>query len=81
MVDQIRMGLVCFRLKGNNAMNEELINSINKSGDIFLTPTKVKERFIIRFAVCARTTNEKDIHYSWNVIKKFADSVLAKWNS
>lgn len=81
MVDQIRMGLVCFRLVGCNAMNEELINSINKNGSIFLTPTKIKDRFIIRFAVCARNTNEEDIHFSWDVIQKFADSVLAKWNA
>lgn len=81
MVDQIRMGLVCFRLVGSNKMNEELINCINKDGSIFLTPTKIKDRFIIRFAVCAKNTNEEDIHYSWGIIQKFADSVLSKLNS
>lgn len=78
IVTKIRMGLVCFRLKGSNKLNETLIDSINHSRLIFLTKTIVNGQFIIRFAVCARTTTEEDIRYSWGVIQKFATTTLTK---
>ncbi|KPM04791.1 Pyridoxal-dependent decarboxylase-like protein [Sarcoptes scabiei] len=80
LIDEIRMGLVCFRLKGSNDLNERLINSINHGRKIFLTPCKVKEKFIIRFAICARTTNENDIFFSWNLIKEFTDNLIESNN-
>ncbi|KAJ6223277.1 hypothetical protein RDWZM_001822 [Blomia tropicalis] len=80
IVDEIRMGLVCFRLKGNNELNENLIKRINRSRNIFLTPTKVNDRFIIRFAVCARTCNEEDIRFAWSVVQKYANIVLTEMN-
>ena len=48
-----RLGLVCFRLKASNAVNEKLNAKINDSGRIHITPSKIREKFILRFAVCS----------------------------
>ncbi len=47
-----RMGLVCFRLKGSNAVNETLNRKINDHGKIHITPAK------IRFVTLAILTNK-----------------------
>ena len=49
-----RMGLVCFRLRGDNERNEALSKRINEANRIHITPSKIKDTFILRFAVCSR---------------------------
>lgn len=76
LIDEIRMGLVCFRLRGSNELNEKLLQTINHGREIFLTPSKVNDKFIIRFAICARTTNENDVFYSWSLIRQYAEHLF-----
>ena len=49
-----KLGLVCFRLKGDNEMNEKLNKRINDDRKIHITPSKIKDTYILRFAVCSR---------------------------
>uniref|UniRef100_A0A6G1SD25 Aromatic-L-amino-acid decarboxylase n=1 Tax=Aceria tosichella TaxID=561515 RepID=A0A6G1SD25_9ACAR len=72
----VTMGLVCFRLKSSNKHNELLVKKINEAKNIYLCPALVKERYIIRFAICAKSTTIEDIEYSWNEIKRLAEIVL-----
>lgn len=69
------MGLVCFRMKGSNDINETLNKNINDEGRIHITPSKVGETFILRFAVCARTTERKDIDFAYKVIVENASKL------
>ncbi|KAG9510426.1 Aromatic-L-amino-acid decarboxylase [Fragariocoptes setiger] len=71
----VTMGLVCFRLKADNETNELLVKKINNNKNIHLCPSKVKGLYIIRFAVCARSTNKKDIDHSWKEILRLTDEV------
>ncbi|GAU96952.1 hypothetical protein RvY_08316 [Ramazzottius varieornatus] len=76
IVVPVRMGLVCLRLKGSNELSEKLLKRINESGKIYVTPSKLREKYIIRFCVCATRTNSEDIKYSWKVISDFAKEIL-----
>ena len=64
------MGLVCFRLKGSNAINEKLNSRINEAGRIHITPSKIRETYILRFAVCSRFTIESDVELAWEEVKR-----------
>ena len=59
------MGLVCFRLNGSNAINEKLNSKINDAGRIHITPSKIRDKYILRFAVCSRFTVESDVDLAW----------------
>lgn len=59
-----------------NKMNEVLVEKIKQERNIFLTPSNVKGKFIIRFVVCGQSTNSEDILFSFNEIKKLALSLL-----
>ncbi|XP_002159208.3 aromatic-L-amino-acid decarboxylase isoform X1 [Hydra vulgaris] len=69
----VTMGLVCFRIKGSNELNEKLNMSINSEGSIFITPSKLGDKYILRFVVTYEHANLDHINYAWDVIKKHAE--------
>lgn len=75
---EVQMGLVCFRLKGANELSENLLKRINGRGNIHLVPSKIKDTYFLRMAVCSRFTKPEDIEYSWKEVAKSADEVLAE---
>ncbi|CAH0404867.1 unnamed protein product [Chilo suppressalis] len=74
--EEVTMGLVCFRLKGDNEINEELLRHINGRGKIHLVPSKIDDVYFLRLAICSRFTENSDIDLSWEEIKSCADEVL-----
>ncbi|XP_066271117.1 aromatic-L-amino-acid decarboxylase-like [Branchiostoma lanceolatum] len=73
---KVVMGLVCFRLKGPNSLSEKLLQKINETRRIFMVPAKLRDTYVIRFAICAATTESSDIVHAWNIIREQADEVL-----
>ncbi|CAH1388971.1 unnamed protein product [Nezara viridula] len=69
---EVTMGLVCFRLKGTNELNEQLLKMINGHGKIHLVPSKIKGSYFLRLAICSRYTEEEDIRESWKEISTLA---------
>ncbi|XP_014204954.1 aromatic-L-amino-acid decarboxylase [Copidosoma floridanum] len=76
VVEDVVLGLVCFRLKGSNEINDNLLKRINGAGNIHLVPSKIKDNFFLRLAICSRYTESRDIQYSWNEVKRCADEVI-----
>jgi aromatic-L-amino-acid decarboxylase len=76
IVTKVQMGLVCFRLKGTNELNEQLLKRINGRGNIHLVPSKINDIYFLRMAVCSRFTEPKDMEYSWNEVSVAATEVL-----
>lgn len=72
----VEMALVCFRLKGSNQINEQLNLAINANKRIHVTPTTVGGKFVLRFAVCAKSTESKDIDFAWQEIVKHANTLF-----
>ncbi|XP_052065800.1 aromatic-L-amino-acid decarboxylase-like [Mytilus californianus] len=77
IVAEVVMGLVCFRLKGQNELNEKLMEEIIEDRRIFLIPAFDKKIYFLRFAICAERTNSRDVEYSFGVIRDCANNVLA----
>lgn len=63
------LSTVCFRAKPSgsdneeelNVFNEELLNSINSSGKLFLTHTKLNGKFVIRLVIASIRMNERHV--------------------
>ncbi|KAM4633886.1 aromatic-L-amino-acid decarboxylase [Polymixia lowei] len=73
---EVIMGLVCFRLKGANKLNEVLLKKINHTRRIHLVPCQLSGRFVLRFAVCARTTESRHIQKAWQLITQLTYELL-----
>ncbi|ROT66133.1 aromatic L-amino-acid decarboxylase [Penaeus vannamei] len=75
----VTLGLVCFRLKNeSNDVNDSLLKSINAGGVIHMVPSKAKDTFFLRFAVCSRFTEQADIVKAWQEVKKATEKILTK---
>ncbi|XP_061633151.1 aromatic-L-amino-acid decarboxylase isoform X2 [Phyllopteryx taeniolatus] len=70
------MGLVCFRLKGSNELNQNLLKRITKSREIHLVPCHLTGRFVLRFAICSRTTESRHIRQAWRHITQLTFELL-----
>lgn len=70
------MGLVCFRLCGDNSLTQQLINDVTASKKIYIVPCTLENKLIIRFAVCSRITNINDIQSSWNEILSHSNNIV-----
>ncbi|XP_050537231.1 tyrosine decarboxylase isoform X2 [Daktulosphaira vitifoliae] len=76
--NDVKMGLVCFRLKNDpsNKLNKKLLETINESGKLHMVPALVHDKYVIRFCVVSEYATEEDIDYAWKIIRETADSVL-----
>uniref|UniRef100_A0A6Q2YGZ7 Aromatic-L-amino-acid decarboxylase n=1 Tax=Esox lucius TaxID=8010 RepID=A0A6Q2YGZ7_ESOLU len=70
------LALVCFRLKGSNEMNEVLLKRINNGKKIHLVPCQLSGQFVLRFAICARTTESRHVREAWRIISQLAEEVM-----
>ena len=59
--NKVMVGLVCFRLKGTDEVNQVLLSTINSSGKLHMVPASVNDNYVIRFCVCAQNATEEDI--------------------
>jgi aromatic-L-amino-acid decarboxylase len=68
--------LLLLQHQASNEATEKLLGRLNERQKIFMVPTKLRDKFSIRFAVCARTTEERHIDEAWEEIKVAAAEIL-----
>lgn len=66
------LSLVCFRREASDAENEALLARVNRSGEVFLSHTKLDGRYVLRLAVGHERTSEDDVRLAWDVLRREA---------
>jgi aromatic-L-amino-acid decarboxylase len=61
-------GLVCFRHRDGDEVNQRIMDTANRSGEIYLTHTRVDGRLTLRLAIGSPRTVRGDIEAAWRVI-------------
>jgi aromatic-L-amino-acid/L-tryptophan decarboxylase len=72
LVTPRRFSLVVFRRNGSDEENGQLLESVNASGEIFITHTKLDGRYVLRLAVGNARTTEEDVRRAWEVLNREA---------
>jgi aromatic-L-amino-acid decarboxylase len=67
-----RFSVVCFRREGPDEMNEAIVDRVNRSGELFLSHTRLNGRYVIRLAVGNERTTEEDIARAWAALRAAA---------
>jgi aromatic-L-amino-acid/L-tryptophan decarboxylase len=67
-----RFSLVCFRHDGPDAANEALLERVNATGEIFISHTKLHQRYVLRLAIGNGRTSENDVRRAWDVLRREA---------
>jgi aromatic-L-amino-acid decarboxylase len=73
------LSLLCFRYRpvdvpdeAIDAMNERLLNAVNDSGRIYVTHTRLRDDYAIRFVVGQTATERRHVHEAWEVLQEVA---------
>jgi len=72
IVAPVSLNLVCFRLKGPDSANEALLQRLNASGRLFLSHTKMNDKFVLRFCIGQSYTDEENVRAAWHQIQRHA---------
>jgi aromatic-L-amino-acid decarboxylase len=64
-----RFSLVVFRRNGSDEENEAILERANRSGEIFLSHTKLNGRHVMRLAIGNARTTEDDVRRAWEVLR------------
>ena len=75
LIVPVDFGTVCFRLKGSNEANEQLLEGLNCRGPIYLSHTKLNGDVILRFSVGNIRTTESHVRSAWNLIQAAASEI------
>ena len=71
----VPLSLVCFRHRGSNELNQQLLAAVNSTGSAFLSHTVLEGRFVLRFAIGNFMTTEEDVRESWSLITRLAQGL------
>ncbi len=67
-----RFSVVCFRLRGSDERNAELLAAVNAGGEIFISHANLNNRYVLRLAVGQMNTTEDDVRRAWDVLRREA---------
>lgn len=69
------LNLVCFRIKSSDDANEELLRRLNGTGEIYLTHTRLNDRFVLRLSVGQTNTEPRHVERAWDLIREVAGEI------
>jgi aromatic-L-amino-acid decarboxylase len=61
--------LVCFRREASDDENEAIVERVNRSGELFLSHTRLDGRYALRLAIGNERTTEDDVRRAWEALK------------
>jgi aromatic-L-amino-acid decarboxylase len=68
----VPLNLVCFRHKGGDSSNQTLMDRLNRSGDLYLTHTRLNDRLTLRLCVGQTNTKARHVEKAWKRIEEEA---------
>ena len=71
----VPLNLVCFRHKAGDDANQAIMDRLNRSGDLFLTHTKLNGKLTLRLCVGQTNTQARHVENAWRRIGKEAAKV------
>lgn len=73
---EVVLGLVCFRVKGSNELNQALLRRITQCREIHMVPCQLSGQYVLRFCICARNTESRHVHKAWQHITQLTFELL-----
>jgi aromatic-L-amino-acid decarboxylase len=70
----VPFNLVCFRLKAGDAANQSLMERLNRSGDLYLTHTRLNDRLTLRMSIGQTNTQQRHVERAWRRIQQEAEN-------
>lgn len=62
--------VVCFRAAGSDALNARLLEAVNRTGQVFLSSTRLRDRLALRLAIGNAGTSRKHVAEAWRLLRE-----------
>ncbi len=69
------LNLVCFRHVGGDEINERLLERLNRAGKVYLTHTKLDDKYTLRMCIGQTYTEQRHVSRAWELIRETAAEV------
>jgi len=66
------LGLVCFRHRGGDAVNQRILDTLNASGRLLLTHTRLDGKLTLRLSIGQTNTERRHVETAWRLIQEAA---------
>jgi aromatic-L-amino-acid decarboxylase len=77
LATQVPLNLICFRHKAGDAANQTIMDRLNRSGDLFLTHTKLNGKLTLRLCIGQTNTEARHVERAWKRICEEANRLEA----
>ncbi|MGH2870322.1 MAG: pyridoxal phosphate-dependent decarboxylase family protein [Solirubrobacteraceae bacterium] len=67
--------VVCFRVDGDDARNQALLQRVNAGGELFISHAVLAGRYVLRLAVGQMNTQLDDVRLAWDVLRREAAQI------
>jgi len=74
----VPLNLVCFRHKAGDAVTQALMDRLNRSGDLYLTHTRLNDKLTLRFCIGQTNTKARHVEHAWQRIQEEAAKLEVK---
>jgi aromatic-L-amino-acid/L-tryptophan decarboxylase len=73
----VPLNLVCFRHRAGDETNQALMDRLNRSGDLYLTHTRLNDRMTLRLCVGQTNTQARHVERAWERIQEESNALSA----
>jgi aromatic-L-amino-acid decarboxylase len=74
LVAPVPLSLVCFRHKGGDSINQYILDTLNASGKLLLSHTKLNGKLTIRMSIGQTNTEHRHVEQAWKLIQNAASA-------
>lgn len=75
LVVEPRLSLVCFRHKGGDGVNQALMDRLNRSGELYLSHTRLNDQLVLRLSIGQTHTGYRHVEQAWQRLQEAAAAV------
>ena len=61
---------MAFRRNGSDDENAALLERVNRSGEMFISHTRLNGRYVLRLAIGNARTTEADVRRAWELLRQ-----------
>jgi len=66
------LNLVCFRHRGGDAINQQIMDRLNRSGRLYLSHTRLADKLTLRMSIGQTNTQRQHVEQAWRLIREAA---------
>jgi aromatic-L-amino-acid decarboxylase len=71
----VTFSLVCFRHRGGEEANQRMLDSLNASGKLMLSHTRLDQKLTLRLSIGQTNTERRHVEQAWRAIRESANNL------